>query len=122
MAVDRTAELAASVAAGAVVAASPVIGDYVVIVLAAIGGAFVNVSKSRTDDESPLKALITMLRGVVISATFAWLASHWMASRIDLPFTLILAPTAFLIAFVGDDWFRLRELALEWVARRTRRD
>lgn len=122
MAVDRTAELAASLAAGAVVAASPVIGDYVVIVLAAIGGAFVNVSRSRTNGDSHLENLYAMARGVMISAAFAWLASLWLATHADLPFSYILAPTAFLIAFIGDDWFRAKDIALDWLASRTRRD
>lgn len=122
MAVDRTAEVAASIAAGTVVVTAPVLGDYAVIVLFAIFGAFVNVSRQLVPGDSPKLAIFAMARGVLISATFTWLASLWFSGRMSMPLALLLAPVAFAIAFIGDDWFRLKDLAIERIAALARRD
>lgn len=122
MAVDRTAEFAATAAAGAVVASAPMLGDYAVIILFAVFGAFVNVSRQRVPGDAPVLAIVAMARGVLISATFSWLASMWLSGHVSMPLAWLLAPVAFLLAFVGDDWFRLKDLALEWIAARAGRD
>lgn len=115
-------ETAQNIAAAAVLASAPVLGDYVVIVLFALFGAFVNVSRRNDIMDAPMAGLITMARAVLISATFSWLATMWLATRIDIPAVYILAPVAFAIAFIGDDWFRIKDVALDWLASRIKRD
>jgi len=115
-------ETVQNIAAAAVLASAPVLGDYVVIVMFAIFGAFVSVSRRVDIVNAPIHGAITMTRAVLISATFSWLAAIWLAARIDLPAVYILAPVAFGIAFVGDDWFRIKDIALDWLAARAKRD
>lgn len=115
---DKTADVIAAAAAGAALGAAPMLGDYVVIVLCAVAGAFVSVSRRDDVAAQPVRSLIAMLRGVLISGVFAWLASAWLAARIDLPVVYLIGPVAFGIAFIGDDWFTVKSLALDWLGNR----
>ena len=122
---DPRTDPASLAAAGGVIAgvvgatADPTIGDYAVILFCAVAGAFVSVSKR---ESSPIMTdVVCMMRGVFIAGVFGWLASHYVAAQIDMPSKLVLGPVSFLIAFVGDDWFRVRSIVIDWLAARANR-
>jgi len=122
---DPRADPAAIVASGSMIAgavgaiADPTIGDYAVVLFCALAGAFVSVSKR--ESMAMRSDVIAMLRGIAIAAVFGWVATHYVAMHTTLPVRIVLGPVSFLIAFIGDDWFRVRSILIDWLTARANR-
>ena len=122
---DPRADPAAIVASGSMIAgavgaiADPTVGDYAVVLFCALAGAFVSVSKR--ESMAMRSDVIAMLRGIAIAAVFGWMATHYVAMHTTLPVRIVLGPVSFLIAFIGDDWFRVRSILIDWLTARANR-
>lgn len=122
---DPRADPAAIVASGSMIAgavgaiADPTVGDYAVVLFCALAGAFVSVSKR--ESMAMRSDVIAMLRGIAIAAVFGWMATHYVATHITMPVRIVLGPVSFLIAFIGDDWFRVRSILIDWLTARANR-
>jgi hypothetical protein len=104
-----------AIAAGIIGASSTVAGQYALIVLAALFGAF--VALSRESKLGTINGASFIFRAVSISTFTAMLASTYLATKVDVPINTLLLPVAFLIAFVGDGWFKIRD----WLVQKARK-
>lgn len=111
------ADSSTTLATASIAAASPALGDYGVILLAALLGAA--VSLSRLELGGRRDALRYLFRAVSISAVLSSGAAAWLSSVLALDASLLLAPVAFLIAVVGDGWFAVRDRLLSMIGRRS---
>lgn len=107
---DQTAVATAVIGTSAVV-----VGQYALIILAALFGAFVALSREDTETRSHGAAFI--FRAVSIStftslflAGLAYNKWPWLA---QMPAHAVLMLVAFWVAFVGDGWFRVKDWAIE---------
>lgn len=90
-----------------------IIGPYVAIVVAAAIGA--SFSLARRDQSSRVNALLFFLRVCGLAVLVAGAAAAFL-SRVHPVLTerALLAPVAFAIGLIGEDWSDLRRWALEY--------
>lgn len=97
-------------AAGAVTSLSPFFGNYSMIILAALFGGFVALSKEeRTTREA---SAMFLFRAVTISTVMTALAASYVADKTGQPISSLMIPVAFSLAMVGDGWFKVRDWLL----------
>lgn len=94
------------IAAIAVAAMSPVAGEYAVIVFAALAGSLWPLSLASTN--KAMGALL-VLRLVLTAAALTGVAAALVGELWHIPATKLLAPIAFAIAAIGDNWRSLIE-------------
>lgn len=94
--------VAAPIAALSIAAVSPWLGQYVTIGLAATGGALWTISL--TSGLAARAQFWMFFRAVSIAAFFSSIAAHYLSTWLNQPVTILLGPTAFAIAWVGDRW------------------
>lgn len=110
---------AAVVSAASVAAASPVFGEFAIIVLAALFGSLVALSRDKRGGERRrYHAANFIFRGVCIASFTSGAAASWLSGVSGVELYRLLAPAAFLIAVVGDDWFTVKDWVLERLAKR----
>jgi hypothetical protein len=104
-----------TVASAGIAATSPLLGDYGVILLAAVLGAAVALSRMQV--ASRRDALLFLFRAVAISSMLAGVASAWLSAQIGADAGGLLAPVAFVMAVIGDGWFRVRDWLIDRLTR-----
>lgn len=87
--------------------ASPILGKYALIMLAAVFGAL--VALSRTPQSSRWEGIKQIFRSVCFATALASLAATILARYLDVPAYELLSPAAFLIAVIGDQWFMIKD-------------
>lgn len=102
---DQTA-----VATAIIGTSSAVAGQYALIILAALFGAL--VSLSRESSETKLRSGWFIFRSVSIATFTAVPAAGLLSAKLGTPAHDLFACVAFLIAFVGDGWFKIRDWLL----------
>ncbi|MFA5186973.1 MAG: hypothetical protein WC551_10875 [Patescibacteria group bacterium] len=120
--IEKTDHTALATAA-TMAAASPLLGDFAVIAVAAVFGAF--VAASRLVEPSRLATAWFIFRSVSITTFSAGaaaqaLGSEWFAQKTGMTFghsVEILAFIAFWIAVIGDGWFKLKDRLLSRIER-----
>lgn len=100
-----------------VVAASPLLGNYATIGLAATFGALWTISRS--DLPTGISGLWTaarmFFRSVTLAVVFAGLTAHYVSDWLHHPVHDFLGPVSFFIAWVGDRWIEFRDKSIKAV-------
>lgn len=105
---------AAAATALPVVAAYPVLGEYMVIVLGALFGAFVALSRlPPVEGRGRWFAARFVLSGIAFASVLTGGLASWLSARTGVEFYRLLAPVAFFIAWLGDDWSRMKEMVFD---------
>lgn len=115
------AALGTNIAAVGILATAPQAGEYAIIVLFGLLGGLVKVSRVRDIQKTPWQAGFILFRSVAMAATFSWLVTAYVIDRwgqTSIAISSVLSGSAFLISFIGDDWFRVKDAALGWIAAR----
>lgn len=101
-----------SAVAGATLAASSaaIFGQYSLIAVAAVLGAFVSVSRAGL--ASWWGSISLFLRSVFIAVLFTTFVSKLVAEWTGYEVADLIWIVAGLIALIGDDWFRLKDAAI----------
>lgn len=99
-----------AVAAAGITATSSVFGAYAPIVVAAVFGALIALSRSQLP--SWQQAVLFLFRAVSIAAGTTMLAVKALVAATAYDASDLVIPVAGLIALVGDDWFRLKDAAI----------
>lgn len=111
-----------STAAAAVIAAStPLAGEYAIIVLAALLGALVSLSKMEPHPEAMRRrwdGAKFLFRSTAVSCAFTWLAASIAAKMTGQDMYQLLFPVAFAIGWVGDGWIGVRDKLVNKLAKR----
>lgn len=112
---DDSASIAGPMTTMTVAAASPLLGAYATISLAATFGALWTIS--RADLPRGLigywLAAKMFFRAVTLAIVFSSLAAHYVSSWLDHPVHDFLGPVSFFIAWVGDRWIDFRDRAFK---------
>lgn len=106
---SSAAAAGAASAAAAVAIVAPALGEYAVILFAALAGALWPLSgrEGITRTQGALLVLRLVCTSVALTGALAWwVHRQWP----DLPTTVVLAPLSFGMAALGDHW---RELIAE---------
>lgn len=103
---DETTAIASAVIA----ASAPFTGQYAGIVIAALFGAL--VALSRVKQPTRANSALFIFRAVVIASFTTGIVSRVVAHYAGVEAIELTIPLAFLIAFIGDDWFRLKDSAV----------
>jgi len=107
--IDRTDETTA-IASAVIAASAPFAGQYAGIVIAALFGSLVALSRARR--ESRATSALFIFRCVTIATFMTGIVSRFISSYVGIEAAELTAPLAFLIAIIGDDWFKLKDAAL----------
>lgn len=108
----RAEASATTAAVGAVVAAAgPLLGDYVVMLLASLLGGLVSLS-SQPPHASRWDGAKYLFRCVAVAFSFAWVASLSAAAVTGHDHVTLLWPVAFFLAWSGDRLVSLRDRLL----------
>ena len=110
MMVGKVDATAAITAAGLTAASSSVFGDYATIVVAAVFGGL--VALSRIENPGWWRGVLFLFRAVTIAAGTTAIAARSLSSWTGYDVSELLVPVAGVIAFVGDDWFRVKDAAI----------
>lgn len=105
-------------AAAVVIGSTPFIGQTASIVIVALFGAFVAVSRAK--NESMLETAKQVARAVAFSVFLTVSAAKLASNYLPLESSDLVIPLAFLIALVGDDWFKVKGWALSWISRKSK--
>jgi hypothetical protein len=100
----------AALSAAGIVSASPLFGEYAIIVLAALFGALVALSKEWKTPR--ISAALFVFRAVSISTALSSVAAAYVAEKLGKPANELLIPVAFSLAMIGDGWFKVRDWML----------
>lgn len=96
-------------------AAAPFFGELSIIVLAALFGAMVALSR-RAEERRKGYAASFIFRSVCLASFTTGAAASWLSTKTGIEFYRLLWAVAFLIAFIGDDWSKIKEWLIErWV-------
>lgn len=87
--------------------ASPILGKYALIMLAAIFGAL--VALSRTPQSSRWEGIKQIFRSVCFATALTSLGATVLARYLNVPAYELLSPVAFIIAVIGDQWFSIKD-------------
>lgn len=88
----------------ALTVASPIAGDYAIIVIAAVLGASVALSRvDTTKNRRKWDGALYIFRSVAISVAFTGLAAGLLSKWLNHDIAQLLFPVAFFIARLGDD-------------------
>lgn len=86
----------------AVAALGPMLGDYTVILFAALAGGLWPLASAET--QTRMQGASLLLRLVLMAFVFAGAAAWVVESQFHVPAARVLAPVAFLISAVGNRW------------------
>lgn len=110
---------AAIAAAVPVAAATPIYGEYALIVLGALAGSLIALSRITPSPDvarSRWASALFVFRGVTLASVVSGALASWVSARTGVEFYRLLMPVACLIAAVGDDWGKIKDYAIEkWV-------
>lgn len=95
--------------------ASPLLGQYAVILLAAIFGGL--VALSWVGNITKREGAWFMFRSVAFATALTSISAELLSRRFNVPAAEFLFPASFLIASVGDKWKSLRDWGIELVQR-----
>lgn len=98
-------------AAVPIVASTPFLGEFGIIVLAALFGAMVSLSRRQIERRKGYATLF-MFRAVCLASFTTGAAASWLSARTGIEFYRLLWAVAFLIAYVGDDWAKVKDWAI----------
>lgn len=87
--------------------ASPILGKYALIMLAAIFGSL--VALSRTPQSSRWEGIKQIFRSVCFATALTSLGATVLARYLNVPAYELLSPVAFIIAVIGDQFFDLKD-------------
>lgn len=110
---NERVDASVSVATASIATAAPFVGNYSPILVFALLGATIALSRMRGLKAWP--AVLFLFRAVSIAAVFAGVAAEWLSHRLHIDAAYLLAPVALAIAVVGDGWFRAKDWLLERV-------
>ncbi len=99
----------------AVAAIGPFCGEYALIVIAALGGSLVALSRAELDQSRRRSQSVTFIfRSVMIASFSTGAAASWISAvtGTGVEWYRLVAFVAFFIALVGDDWFRVKDLLI----------
>ena len=99
-----------AIAAAAIAASAPVAGEYAGIVIAALFGSLVALSRAK--QSSRANSALFIFRSVVIASFMTGIAAKIVGGYAGIQAVELTIPLAFIIAFIGDDWFRLKDSAV----------
>ena len=108
------------IASGALLATAPALGDYGVIVVFALFGAWVNASRREDLEHSTIQTLKAMSRGILFAVGGSWILAHVAAKYLGASVDVVLPLTAMVIALVGDHWFRILPKVINWLLAQAR--
>jgi hypothetical protein len=97
----------ASVTALLMASASPLLAQYALILVAAIFGAL--VALSRADSPKGSQAIGFMFRAVCFSVFLTGACASWLAPHVGLEVYQLISVVSFGIAVVGDGFFAAKE-------------
>lgn len=97
----------AALTAASITSAAPLFGEHAWIVLAALFGALVALSKEW--QTTRISAALFIFRAVAISTALTAVATNFLAPHIGQPPNELLLPVAFCIALSGDAIFKLKD-------------
>lgn len=116
--IDNMAEPTTTSSAGLlglfVVLFGPVFGEWALILYAALAGGMWTVSRIETQTHKQAAWLLIKL--VLTAFVFTSLAASVIETHWNIPAKQILAPAAFLIAFVGEKWQGIAQLIYDKVS------
>lgn len=111
-----------AVAAVTVAASLPFIGPTASIVVVAVFGAM--VALSRQPKGSVAASVKFVFRAVAFSLLFTAIAAkvlhHFLSELVPFEVAELVLPVAFLIALIGDDWFKVQAWGLGWLSRKSK--
>lgn len=113
---DETTAIASAVIA----TSAPLTGQYAGIVIAALFGAL--VALSRVQQPTRMNSALFIFRSVVIASFMTGIASRIVAHYAGVQAAELTIPLAFLIAFVGDGWFRIKDAAIRAASSRVSKE
>jgi len=98
---------------GVALYASPLPEHYVIIVLLAMLGGLVRVSRTKEFKEGQKSDAWWMLfRSVSFAFAMSWIVSNYISERYGFVLRDTIWAAAFIIAFVGDDWFKIHRVVI----------
>lgn len=97
------------------VAASPLLGNYATIGLAATFGALWTISRSDLPQgmKGLWQAAKMFFRSVTLAIVFSGLTAHYVSVWLNHPVHDFLGPVSFFIAWIGDRWSEFRDKAFK---------
>jgi len=105
---------AAIAAAIPLAAATPIYGEYAIIVLAALFGSLVALSKMQPDAaRSRWFIALFIFRGVAVASVAAGVIASWLSAATGVEFYRWLGLAAFLIAYAVEDLPKVKDMALQ---------
>lgn len=99
-----------ALAAGTVTSLSPLLGDYAIIMLGAVAGALCALSNLELRG---WKWFWYFFRAVVTSTMTASFAAIYIGNLINHPVQVLLMPVSFIIAYMADQWPKLKDYLVE---------
>lgn len=102
-----------------VVAAYPIYGEFAIIVLGALFGALVALSKlPPAADRGRWSAVKFLFQSITFASFLAGIVAAWLSPRIGIDSYSLLAPVAFMIALNSEIWPKIRDAALEMMVKK----
>lgn len=98
---EPTTTTSTLIGAGLVAAVAPAFGDYAVIIVSALAGSMWPLS---TRQDSRASGAAFVFRMVITSAALTGFVVWILESKAGVPTGKALAPAAFIIAAIGDQW------------------
>lgn len=93
----------------------PIFGEIALIMLAALFGSLVALSR-HTPRPTRVEAALFIFRGVAFASFCAGVAAAALSDRFGLDYYRALSLVSFFIAFIGDDWAKIKEFSIDrWV-------
>ena len=102
-----TQDQTSGIVAASIAAAHPVFGDYGPIVVGAVFGSLMALSRMKSTTRP--EAAWFILLNVGLASIFTGVVAKWVATLTTLPAGELLAPVACLIAWIGNDWHRIKD-------------
>lgn len=99
-----------AVATAVIAASAPFTGEYAGVVIAALFGALVALSRAK--QASRAHSALFIFRSVAIASFITAIPAKVAASYVGVQAAELMIPVAFIIAVIGDDWFRLKDSAI----------
>ena len=108
-------DIGVTISAPTVMLNSPALPDYIVIVLFALFGGLVRISRVNDFTDDKRQAWFMLGRAVAFGFTFSWAATQFLLAKYNAPQVQLLSMVSFAIAFVGDDWFHIHKIIFNFV-------
>ncbi len=101
-------------------ASSPLFGKYAIILIAALFGGLVALSRMKGFTKQD--GALFIFRSVGFATALTSLAAYMLNNRYQIPEGDMLFPLAFCIALVGDGWFGIKDKLIELATRGKKND